>query len=356
LIGPAGEEIVRSRYLVGADGGRSHVRGALGVDFPGKTLGVRAMVADIALTGLDREAWHQFNDGDMERMVAICPLAGTDLFQIQAPIPPEGEVDLSAQGIERMIADRTARSDVKVHAVTWASAYSMNARLADCYRVGRVLLVGDAAHIHPPTGGQGLNTSVQDAYNLSWKLAAVLGGASDRLLDSYESERRPVAESMLGLATGLLEAARRGGMRRGREVRQLDIGYPESSLTLNSSGSVGALLAGDRAPDAPLRGAAGCSRRLFELFTGSHWTLIGFETERDIIEPRRGLHIHQVGAGRELQDVGGHFRDAYGLASGEWVLVRPDGYIAAIMAADATAILQRFFAEVGLTDNDSFQP
>lgn len=356
LIGPAGEEIVRSRYLVGADGGRSHVRGALGVDFPGKTLDVRAMVADIALTGLDREAWHQFNDGDMERMVAICPLAGTDLFQIQAPIPLEGEVDLSAQGIERMIAERTARSDVKVHAVTWASAYSMNARLADCYRVGRVLLVGDAAHIHPPTGGQGLNTSVQDAYNLSWKLAAVLGGASDRLLDSYESERRPVAESMLGLATGLLEAARRGGMRRGREVRQLDIGYPESSLTLNPSGSVGALLAGDRAPDAPLRGAAGCSRRLFELFTGSHWTLIGYETERDIIEPRRGLHIHQVGAGRELQDVGGHFRDAYGLASGEWVLVRPDGYIAAIMTADATAILQRFFAEVGLTDNDSFQP
>jgi 2-polyprenyl-6-methoxyphenol hydroxylase-like FAD-dependent oxidoreductase len=354
LVGPAGEEIVHSGYLVGADGGRSFVRGALGVDFPGKTLGVRAVVADVALTGLDRAAWHQFNDGDMERMVSICPLAGTDLFQIQAPVPLDGEVDLSADGIERVIAERTACNDVRVHSVTWASAYSMNARLADRYRVGRALLVGDAAHIHPPTGGQGLNTSVQDAYNLGWKLAAVLNGASEHLLDSYENERRPIAQAMLGLATGLLEAAKRGEMRRGREVRQLDIGYPQSPLALDPSGRVGALLAGDRAPDAPLRGAAGCSRRLFELFSGSHWTLIGFETERDIIEPRRGLHIHRVGAGCELQDVGSHFRDAYKLASGEWVLVRPDGYVAAIVTADEAAALQTFFTEVGLTGTDGF--
>lgn len=81
----------------------------------------------------------------------------------------------------------------------WASAYKMNARLADRYRVGRVFLVGDAAHIHPPTGGQGLNTSVQDAYNLGWKLAAVAGGASVALLDSYEEERRPIAAGVLGL-------------------------------------------------------------------------------------------------------------------------------------------------------------
>jgi 2-polyprenyl-6-methoxyphenol hydroxylase-like FAD-dependent oxidoreductase len=352
VVGQAGEEVVHSRYLIGADGGRSFVRGALDVGFPGKTLGVRAMVADVTLTGLNREAWHQFNGGNMERMVSVCPLAGTDLFQIQAVIPLEGDVDLSADGIERMISERTARDDVKVQSVTWASAYSMNARLADRYRIGRVLLVGDAAHIHPPTGGQGLNTSIQDAYNLGWKLAAVLSGAPDRLLDSYESERRPVAESMLGLAGGLLEAAKRGEMRRGREVHQLDIGYPGSPLALDSSGRVGALLAGDRAPDAPLRGAAGCSRRLFDLFTGSHWTLIGFEPVRDIVEGRKGLHIHQVGAGCELQDVGGHFRDAYELVSGEWVLVRPDGYVAAIVTPDEASALQTFFAEVGLTGID----
>ncbi|MFT9092384.1 MAG: FAD-dependent monooxygenase, partial [Gluconacetobacter sp.] len=82
--------------------------------------------------------------------------------------------------------------------------------MADRYRVGQVFLVGDAAHIHPPTGGQGLNTSVQDAYNLGWKLAAVLGGAPAALLETYEEERRPGAAGMLGLATGLLEKARQG--------------------------------------------------------------------------------------------------------------------------------------------------
>ena len=148
----------------------------------------------------------------------------------------------------------------------------MNARLADRYRVSRVLIVGDAAHIHPPTGGQGLNTSVQDAYNLGWKLAAVLSGAPDRLLDSYEEERRPVAEAVLGLSTRLLDSHKRGGVRRSRETHQLDIGYPESSLGFNRSAGRGILLAGERAPDAPLLGAAGCARRLFELFAGPRWT------------------------------------------------------------------------------------
>jgi hypothetical protein len=344
---------------VGADGGRSFVRGVLGVDFPGKTLGMQAMVADTALTGLDREVWHQFNGGDMKRMIAICPLAGTDLFQIQAPIPLDVEVDLSAEGIERMLAERTGRGEVKVRSVNWASAYSMNARLADRYRIGRVFLAGDAAHIHPPTGGQGLNTSIQDAYNLGWKLAAALGGAPDRLLDTYESERRPVAEAVLGLATGLLDAAKRGGlgrMRRGREVRQLDIGYPRSPLAFDPSARAGVLRAGDRAPDAPLLGASGCARRLFELFAGPHWTLIGFETRCDITARRKGLHIHRIGTDSELADEGGHFQAAYDLSSGEWVLVRPDGYVAAILPPDAAEPLRNFLEEVGLSDVDRRSP
>jgi hypothetical protein len=249
-----------------------------------------------------------------------------------------------------MIAERTGRGIVHVHSVNWASAYSMNARLADRYRVGRTLLVGDAAHIHPPTGGQGLNTSVQDAYNLGWTLAAVLGGAPDRLLDTYEEERRPVAEAMLGLATGLLEAARQGEIRRGREVRQLDIGYAGTSLTLNPSRREGNLLAGDRAPDASLRGAAGCSRRLFDLFAGPHWTLIGFEAEHDIVTARKGLHIYRVGLDFELKDEAGHFRGAYGLSSGEWVLIRPDGYVATI--TDKAATLDKLFVEIGIPGED----
>ena len=244
-------------YLVGSDGGRSFVRQALDVSFPGKTLGARAVVADVMLTGLERDAWHRFNGRSTAGQLSLCPLAGTELFQLQTPIPLEGDVDLSAQGLTAMVAERTRRDDIRISSVSWASAYNINARLADRYRVGRVFLAGDAAHIHPPTGGQGLNTSVQDAYNLGWKLAAVLAGAPDALLDTYEEERRPIAAEMLGLATKLLDAAKRGDLRRGREVQQLDLGYPESSLTLEKPARSAGIRAGDRAPDAPVGGAAG---------------------------------------------------------------------------------------------------
>ncbi|ESW82485.1 FAD-dependent oxidoreductase [Mesorhizobium sp. C280B] len=350
LAGPNGEQTVRAGYLVGADGGRSFVRGTLGLDFPGKTLGVRAIVAAVLLTGLDRDAWHQFNDGDMERMVAICPLAGTDLFQIQAPIPLDGEVDLSVEGLGRLITERTGRADVQVDSVAWASAYMMNARLADRYRVDRVFLVGDAAHIHPPTGGQGLNTSVQDAYNLGWKLAAVLGGADDCLLDTYEEERRPVAESVLGLSTRLLDAQKQGGMRRGREVRQLDIGYPDSPLSRELAERSSGLRAGDRAPDAPVRGAAGQPSRLFQLLQGPHWTLLVREAGRETVGPRQGLHVHYIGPQGDIIDAWGHLRDAYALAPGECVLIRPDGYVGAItiLDADRTAKLEIYLGCMGV--------
>ncbi|NLS20161.1 FAD-dependent oxidoreductase [Rhizobium sp. P40RR-XXII] len=348
LTGKAGEETLRVRWLVGADGGRSFVRHVLGIDFPGKTLGVRAVVADVMLTGLARDAWHRFNDGNMVRQISFCPLAGTGMCQIQGPIPLEGDIELSARGLEAMVAGRTNRDDIHIQSVSWASAYSMNARLADRYRVDRVFLVGDAAHIHPPTGGQGLNTSVQDAYNLGWKLAAVAHGAPEALLDTYEEERRPVAAAMLGLATKLLDALKRGDMRRGRDVHQLDIGYPESSLALEQSSRVGGLLAGDRAPDAPIHGAAGQAVRLFDLFRGTHWTLLGYEVERGSVRPRQGVHIHIFGPKGDVLDDGGHFRDAYAPAVGDWVLVRPDGYIGAIVASGDVVILETYLAQVGL--------
>lgn len=348
LCQSTGEETVRVRYLVGADGGRSFVRHALGIAFPGKTLGVRAIVADVALTGLDRDVWRQFNSGDMQRMISICPLGGTDLFQVQAPVPPEGDLDLSADGLGRLIVERTGRSDVKVQTVSWASAYTMNARLADGYRAGRIFLTGDAAHIHPPTGGQGLNTSVQDAYNLGWKLAAVLRGAGDELLDSYESERRPVAEEVLGLSSRLLDAGKRGEIRRGREVQQLHIGYPQSCLALEPVSRRHDLRAGDRAPDAPITGAAGQPSRLFRLFVGPHWTLL-VNGQRSVVS-RPGLHIHKLGERGDILDAFGCVREAYGLAPDECVLIRPDGYVGAILTlnSEGTAQLETYLDRVGL--------
>ena len=345
-----GEETVRAGYLVGMDGGRSLVRHALNIEFPGKTLGVRAVVADVRLEGLGTDAWHRFNEGSMEKQTSFCPLRGTDMFQVQAPIPMEGDIDLSPEGMTAWTAARTGRTDIVIREVLWGSAYDMNARMADKYQVGRVLIGGDAAHIHPPTGGQGLNTSVQDAYNLGWKLAAVINGAPEKLLATYEEERRPIAAEMLGLSTKLLRAAKeRGGMRRGRETHQLDLGYPESSLSLNKPArSPERVLAGDRAPDAPIRGAAGQPTRLFKLFQGPHWTLLGYQVDRAAIAPRRDLHIHTIGVRGDIVDESGLVRDAYGLSAGDWVLVRPDGYVGAIVSSGEIAALCRYLDGVGI--------
>ena len=346
IASEAGDETIRVRWLIGADGGRSLVRHALDIGFPGKMLGVRAIVADVTLTGLSRDVWHRFGEGDMQRQISACPLAGTDLFQLQGPVPLDGDIDLSAEGLTALLRERTGRDDLLVLSVSWASAFHMNARLADRYRVGRVFLVGDAAHTHPPTGGQGLNTSVQDAYNLGWKLGAVVRGAPDTLLDTYEAERRPVAQAMLGLSTGLLDAMKRGEMRRGRDVHQLDIGYPESPLAVEAPERHGVLLAGDRAPDAKVQGAAGQPHRLFDLFKGPHWTLLTCGGAS--VTARPGLHIHAIGECDDLADDTGQFRITYGITPGDRVLVRPDGYIGAIVSNGEDRVLDAYFARVGV--------
>lgn len=343
LATPTGEQTVRTRYLVGADGGRSFVRQALDIGFPGKTLGVRAVVADIVLHGLPRDAWHNFNEDDPQRRISLCPLMGTALFQLQAPVPLDGDVDLSVDGLADMVRLRTGRNDLAVLDVCWASAYRMNARLADRYRDGRVFLIGDAAHTHPPTGGQGLNTSVQDAYNLGWKLAAVLKGAPQALLDTYEQERRPIAASMLGLATTLLAQAQRGDNRRGRDVQQLDLAYGESSLTLPAEARSGRIAPGNRAPDAPLQGAGGQRVRLFDVLRGTHWTLLGYACDRSNIPSRAGLRVHVIGPAGDLHDAEGHFVEAYGVQPGEWLLIRPDGYVAAVVDTSRIEILGGHF-------------
>jgi 2-polyprenyl-6-methoxyphenol hydroxylase-like FAD-dependent oxidoreductase len=327
------EETIRARYLIGADGGRSLVRNTLGIDFPGKTLGMRAVVADVVLTGLPRDAWHHFNESSNLQRLSVCPLAGTDWFQVQAPVPLEGEVDVSAAGLQTMVRERSGRQDLCISEVSWASAYQMNARLADRYRDGRVFLAGDAAHTHPPTGGQGLNTSVQDAYNLGWKLAAVLRGAPDALLDTYEEERRPIAAEMLGLSTRLLDNAKRGDFSRGRDVQQLDLGYAGRSLALEIPQRHDGLRAGDRAPDAVLLGAAGQQRRLFDLFAGTHWTLLGYRVAQGQMPVPAGVQVHRIGPHDDLIDAHGQFAQAYSPALGDWILIRPDGYIAAWLQA-----------------------
>ncbi|MBJ6621165.1 FAD-dependent monooxygenase [Streptomyces sp. DHE17-7] len=227
------------------------------------------------------------------------------LPRVVAQFPEGAAVDLGPDGIRKVIAERSHLAPEDVTEVRWASDFRPRAALADRFRAGRVFLAGDAAHVHSPAGGQGLNTSVQDAYNLGWKLGAVLtGGAPAGLLDSYEEERRPVAARMLELSTGV----HRGEVRRGGATRQLGLGYRDSSLTAETRAAVaqGAVRAGDRAPDGTVDGV-----RLFDAFRGPHWTLLALGVDApDVPEPVRVVRGAALGA--------------YGTGL---FLVRPDGYV-----------------------------
>ena len=261
-------ERVRADFLVGCDGGHSMVRKALGLRFDGETVDEKPMlVADVEVNGLDSRDWHVWpfaKDG----AVALCPLPNTSLFQFTARAKTaEAGVESTAHKITGHVVKRVA----------WSSIYRPSARMVDRYRVGRVFVAGDAAHVHPPTGGQGLNTGVQDAYNLSWKLAHVIGGAPDSLLDTYEVERLPIAAAVLGLTTRLHKTR---SITRGDATNQLALHYRRSPL---SSGVPFATLhPGDRMPDARLDDGS----RLFDHLRGPHSTeLVTSEGPRILIRP-----------------------------------------------------------------------
>uniref|UniRef100_A0AAU2VPV0 FAD-dependent monooxygenase n=1 Tax=Streptomyces sp. NBC_00008 TaxID=2903610 RepID=A0AAU2VPV0_9ACTN len=314
---------VRASYLVAADGGRSTVRRALGIAMTGETVDPAPMlVADVRVAGdaLDRLNWHMMNTD--AGFITLCPLPGTEDFQLAAQFK-EGEPDTSAEGVRALVAARTHLEAADVTEVRWSSDFRPRAALADRFREGRVFLAGDAAHVHSPAGGQGLNTSVQDAYNLGWKLGQVLNhSASPALLDTYEQERRPVAAEVLGLSTRI----HRGEQERGAAAQQLGVGYRGGPL---SSGSAGVLEAGDRAPDGPCG-----DRRLFEVYRGPHFTLLAVGTDAELPESAaaEGLRTHRV--------------DAYEAYGKGLFLVRPDGYIG--WAGEDASGLAGYLAPLGL--------
>ncbi|MFD3745536.1 rifampin monooxygenase [Nocardia sp. NPDC058633] len=191
---------LRSRYVVGCDGGRSTVRTLLGVAFPGEPSRVETLLGEMELTASPETIAAvttevrktQFRFGAM-------PL-GAGIYRVLAPADGVAEDRGLAPTLDELKRQliATAGTDFGVHSPRWLSRFGDGTRQAEHYRVGRVLLAGDAAHIHPPAGGQGLNLGVQDAFNLGWKLAAEINGwAPPGLLDTYETERHPVAADVL---------------------------------------------------------------------------------------------------------------------------------------------------------------
>ncbi|MFI1850578.1 FAD-dependent monooxygenase [Streptomyces sp. NPDC020480] len=357
---PVRTEAVRAAYLVAADGGRSTVRRALGIPMTGETVDPSPMlVADVRVDGdrLDRGHWHAWPKAKGGTL-ALCPLAGTDHFQLFAQFKDADAVpDTSAETVRQLIAERTHLAASEVREVLWASDFRARAAMAERFAEGRVFLVGDAAHIHSPAGGQGLNTSVQDAYNLGWKLGQVLRhGADPALLDSYEEERLPVAAGVLGISTRIHRAHRAGdakGQRRGADVRQLGLSYRGGRLAVDlrvdlrqeeSVSPEGRPRAGDRAPDAPCALPGGGPFRLFDAFRGPHFTLLALGDSEPPTPRADFVRTYRVGGpAPDLLDPEGHIRAGYGERG--LFLVRPDGYIG--FAADEEAGLRDYLAGLG---------
>ncbi|MEU8664316.1 FAD-dependent monooxygenase [Actinoplanes philippinensis] len=349
---------IRARYLVAADGGRSTVRGLVGLSLTGQTYeNQRWYLGDVTAPGLDRKYLHIWTS---ERgMLGLTPLPGSDLWQLQSPIrPDEKPSEPSLRLYQSMFDERAGAGTVTLTSANWLSVFRVNVRMVDQYRAGRVFLAGDAAHVHSPAGGQGMNTGIQDAYNLGWKLAAVLRGANDALLDTYGEERIPVARAVLADSTGKMRqttAAVTGRSDQGLSAALgsiaddittgLPVGYPNSSLTLPLTGDTNRpVRPGDRAPDVTtLRDTTG-PVSLFDLLRGTHWTLLAFENPQalmfDQADPAH-VHVHRItrGPGGTLTDPEGEFQRRYQPRDRELILVRPDGYVAArVPATDETAI------------------
>jgi rifampicin monooxygenase len=203
----AGGERLRARYLVGCDGAHSTVRKLLGVGFPGEPARTETLTGEMEI-GVPREEVYDKVPEIRETTprFGFRPLA-EGIHTIS--IPTVGVTDRAEPPTLEEFRQRlteVAGTDFGVHSPRWLSRFGDATRLAEHYRVGRVLLAGDAAHIHPPTGGQGLNVGVQDAFNLGWKLAAqIRGWAPEGLLDTYEAERRPVAEDVLSNTRAQME-------------------------------------------------------------------------------------------------------------------------------------------------------
>lgn len=339
-----GTEQVVCDYLVGCDGGKGSIRKMLGINFVGETHDMeRALVGDVEVDGLTPDAWHIWMHPQYGIAFALCPFKCTNSWQLQAVMPPDKDgnmPDPTLETFKRVFLERTGMDHVVLKNATWQSIYRVNVRMADKYRVGNVFIAGDAAHAHSIAGGLGMNTGIQDAYNLGWKLAAVVTNqASAGLLDTYEEERLPVAAWTLNISSerqkAMTDAAAKGtgtlANMATKDTTQLNLNYRNSSLSQNKTAAGGRLAAGDRAPDARLADGSW----LFDLYRGPHFTVLGFGNAGLSITAFKAAFPAENVQACYLQDVPA--ANAFDIQNG-LVIIRPDGYIGMITDQNETAI------------------
>ena len=371
------EEEVRSDWLVGCDGARSYVRGALAMSFEGQTYNEYFALADASIDwSLPDDELHAFVNP--EGVLFVLPL-GEGRYRLIVADKSRGEEggpDPTFEDFQRAL-DVRGPGDATVSDPGWMTAFHVNARVAGNHRVGRVFVAGDAAHIHSPVGGQGLNTSVQDAHNLAWKLAHVVSGdADDSLLDTYDAERAPVAQSVIKMTNGLTHMLTLHNVEA-QHVRNFmmpllghvhavtrHISEQDSEIVVNYRHSpivdefrdghfghlrfAGGPRPGDRAPDVqPLGLPDGSEGRFFDLIRNPTWhTVLLFEGERASDATRQELAeiaaavdaaygdrvrayvVSAEGGDGRIGDPEGRLHDRYHADMPCVFVIRPDGYIA----------------------------
>ncbi|GGR14636.1 FAD-dependent monooxygenase [Streptomyces netropsis] len=322
-----GTTTLRARYVVGADGVHSTVRQTLGIPFPGKSVLRSVMLADVRLAAPPRET-PAFNSV-AEGFSLVLPF-GDGWYRIIAwergsDLPADAPVELDDL---RAVTRAAFGTDFGAHDARWTSRFHSDERQVPRYRDGRVFLAGDAAHVHSPAGGMGMNAGMQDAANLGWKLAAVLAGrADDALLDTYQDERHPVGALVLRLSGAILRMALTGstvvrGLRRGAAVVIQHVprvtrrpALLVSGLGIRYPAPPGAHpLTGTRAPDLPLVEVPDGPTRLYEALRAGRYVRV---------LPRGAAPRDPVGE-REPDVITVRRTDA----RQESLLVRPDGYVA----------------------------
>ena len=354
LRGPDGmEESCEATYLAGCDGARSIVRQGIGAAFPGGTYQQLFYVADVDASGpaLDGELHVDLDEADF---LAVFPLQGHGRARLIGTVRDERAAhpdtlrfaDVSARAIENL--------KVKVQTVNWFSTYHVHHRVTDQFRKGRIFLLGDAAHIHSPAGGQGMNTGIGDAINLAWKLKSVLADrAPETLLDSYVTERRAFARKLVattdrGFTLATAESPTANFVRTRivpivlpalfklpaaraylfSAVSQIVIAYPDSALSV---GRAGEIRGGDRLPWARAAG-----RDNFDTLTAPDWQLHVYGTlSADLAAwcaSRVAVHAFAWDAAYEKA---GFARDAM-------YLIRPDAYIALAATRQDPALVEQY--------------
>jgi 2-polyprenyl-6-methoxyphenol hydroxylase-like FAD-dependent oxidoreductase len=319
-------EELRAAWLIGCDGAHSTVRKTLGLPFEGMTYPVRLVQADVRVdmtTPLHDDEFDIFFGP--RGLLALFPMPEPKRYRMISFLEPENEEEVKLELFQRLMAER-GPAGATVSDPAWMIDFRIHCRLASRYRLGRVFLAGDAAHIHSPAGGQGMNMGIQDAYNLAWKLALVqkkLG--KEVLLDAYEAERRPVAEAtlrgtdtmtraglgMIALMKNPIAHALRNQLfgfvtslgfvqtRATRGISMIEVGYPKSPIVAQDQVSLFSVrvLGGDderpsmaewlqfgegpapgqRTPDVVFPEVEGGAARLHELLRGTHHTLLLFD-------------------------------------------------------------------------------